>query len=135
LGRSDEFMAARTAIVEKFNAAFADLPGVVTPTQADWATHAWHLYVLRVDPEKIRDGRDGLVADLADCSIGSSVHFIPLHHHPVYREEAAAFVPHLTETDRYYREAVSLPLFPDMTDQEVADVITVVTESIARRTR
>jgi dTDP-4-amino-4,6-dideoxygalactose transaminase len=135
LGRSDEFMAARTAIVEKFNAAFADLPGVVTPTEADWATHAWHLYVLRVDPEKIRDGRDGLVADLADCSIGSSVHFIPLHHHPVYREEAAAFVPHLTETDRYYREAVSLPLFPDMTDQEVADVITVVTESIARRTR
>jgi len=135
LGRSDEFMSARTAIAERFNAAFKDLPGVVTPQEADWATHAWHLYILRVDPGTVREGRDGLVKDLAACSIGSSVHFIPLHHHPVYREEAAEFVPHLTETDRYYREAVSLPLFPGMTESEIEDVITVVTGSIGRRVR
>jgi dTDP-4-amino-4,6-dideoxygalactose transaminase len=135
LGRSDEFMARRREIVERFNTALAGLPGVVTPAEADWATHAWHLYVLRVDRAVIEGGRDGLVSDLAASSIGSSVHFIPLHHHPVYREEAAEFAPGLVETDRYFDQAVSLPLFPSMTGQDVEDVITVVTESVRRRTR
>jgi dTDP-4-amino-4,6-dideoxygalactose transaminase len=108
---------------------------LVTPGEAPWATHAWHLYVLRVDRDMVDGGRDGLIEDLAACSIGSSVHFIPLHHHPVYREEAAVFAPQLGETERYFDQAVSLPLFPSMTDQDVADVITVVSESVRRRAR
>jgi len=135
LGRAGEFLARRTEIARRFNEAFADLPGVAIPRTADWATHAWHLYVLRLDRDVVDGGRDGLIEDLAACSIGSSVHFIPLHHHPVYREEAAEFAPRLVETDRYYDQAVSLPLFPAMTDRDVEDVITVVTESVRRRGR
>lgn len=135
LSRSDAFMARRAEVANRFNDAFADLPGVVTPTQADWATHAWHLYVLRVDPEVVDGGRDGLITDLTVNKIGSSVHFIPLHHHPAFREEGARFATLLPETEKYYREAVSLPLFPGMTDSDIDDVIEVVAASVKARTR
>jgi dTDP-4-amino-4,6-dideoxygalactose transaminase len=135
LARSDAFMARRTEVAMRFNAAFADLPGVKLPGQADWATHAWHLYVLRLDPEVIDGGRDGLIEDLTANRIGSSVHFIPLHHHPAYRKEGSEFTPQLPETEKYYREAVSLPLFPGMSDSDVEDVIEVVTGSLKLRAR
>jgi dTDP-4-amino-4,6-dideoxygalactose transaminase len=133
LRRADEFMARRAEVAGKFNAAFADIPGLRLPTEADWATHAWHLYVLRLDPDVIDHGRDGLIADLGANKIGSSVHFIPLHYHPAFAEEGAVFKKHLPETEKYYQCAVSLPLFPAMTDQDVQDVITVVTESVRSR--
>lgn len=133
LGRADEFMARRAEIAEQFSKAFAGLSGLKLPAEAKWATHAWHLYVLRLDPEVIDGGRDGLIADLGANSIGSSVHFIPLHHHPAFAEEGAEFAEFLPETEKYYKTAVSLPLFPGMSDQDVQDVITVVTESVRSR--
>ena len=135
LARSDAFMASRREVALRFNEAFTDLPGVTVPRQAEWATHAWHLYVLRLDSAVIDGGRDGLIKDLTANSIGSSVHFIPLHHHPAYRDEGAEFVPLLPETEKYYREAVSLPLFPGMSDSDVEDVIKVVAGSVKRRAR
>ncbi len=135
LGRSDAFMARRTEVAMRFNAAFADIPGVRLPGEADWATHAWHLYVLRLDPDVIDGGRDGLIEDLTANKIGSSVHFIPLHHHPAYRTEGGEFIAQLPETEKYYREAVSLPLFPGMSDSDVEDVIEVVTGSLKLRAR
>jgi dTDP-4-amino-4,6-dideoxygalactose transaminase len=134
LGRADDFLKRRTAIVGRFNDAFTALPGVTVPRAAPWATHAWHLYILRVDADIVCGGRDGLIADLAANRIGSSVHFIPLHHHPAFRELGAEFVSGLGETDRYFAQAVSLPLFPAMTGADVDDVIAVVTESVRRRT-
>lgn len=133
LGRSDDFMARRTAVARSYNAAFADLPGVRTPGEASWARHAWHLYILRVDPDHVEGGRDGLIEDLTANRLGSSVHFIPLHRHPAFADLGAEFGPTLPETEAYYREAVSLPLFPSMTEQDVQDVITVVRESIRSR--
>ena len=90
---------------------------------------------MRVDRARIDGGRDGLIADLTANRIGSSVHFIPLHHHPVFREAGREFAPLLPETERYFDEAVSLPLFPAMTDAEIDDVIAVVRESLRRRCR
>ena len=94
-----------------------------------------HLYVVRVDRERIDGGRDGLIADLAANRIGSSVHFIPLHHHPVFREAGREFAPLLGRNESYFDEAVSLPLFPSMTDQELDDGVTVVRQSLRRRSR
>jgi len=133
LGRSDEFMARRTAIAERFNAAFKNLPGLILPFAAEGVTHAWHLYVLRVDPNVVKGGRDGLIADLTANKMGSSVHFIPLHHHPAFREEGAEFAHLLPETEKYYDSAVSLPLFPGMSNDDIEDVIAVVSASINLR--
>ena len=135
LGRADDFMARRTAIAERFTQELAGTPGLTLPSAAEWCTHAWHLYPVRVDRARVDGGRDGVIADLTANRIGSSVHFIPLHYHPVFREAGAEFAPHLGETERYFDEAVSLPLFPSMTEQEIVDVVTVVRESLRRRCR
>jgi len=130
LGRADDFMARRTAVAERFNAELGDLPGVQVPQVLPGMTPAWHLYLLRIDPRVVPGGRDGLIADLTANRIGSSVHFIPLHHHPAFTDLAATFGDKLPETERYFAEAVSLPLFPAMTDQDVTDVVTVVRASV-----
>jgi len=135
LGRSDDFMARRAEICRAYNEAFADLRGVRTPTEASWARHAWHLYILRVDPAWIEEGRDGLIADLTENRLGSSVHFIPLHRHPAFADLAGEFGAQLPQTDLYYDQTVSLPLFPAMSDADVADVITVVRGSLGSRLR
>ena len=130
LARADEFMARRTSIARSYSSALADLPGVTVPRVADGMTSAWHLYLLRVDPDIVPGGRDRVIADLTANRIGSSVHFIPLHHHPAFRELAVEFGDRLPETEHYFRAAVSLPLFPAMTPQDVDDVVTVVRASI-----
>ncbi len=135
LARADDFMARRTEIAARFARELEGLPGLVLPTAADWCTHAWHLFAVRVDRSVIDGGRDGLIADLTANRIGSSVHFIPLHHHPVFREAGREFAPGLGQTERYFDEAVSLPLFPSMTEAEIDDVVTVVRESLRRRCR
>lgn len=135
LARADDFMARRTAIAARFTEGLAGLPGLTLPVAADWCTHAWHLFPVRVDREAIDGGRDGLIADLTANRIGSSVHFIPLHYHPVFREAGREFAPRLGQTERYFDEAVSLPLFPSMTGAEVDDVVTVVRESLRKRCR
>lgn len=132
LGRAQEFQQRRTAIARRFNQALEGLPGVVVPEEAEWATHAWHLYILRVDPAVIRGGRDGLIADLAANKLGSSVHFIPLHHHPAFAE-GRQLSERLPVTEDYYLRCLSLPLFPAMTDADVDDVITVVKASLEDR--
>lgn len=134
LARADSFLARRTAAALRFNTALADLPGVTLPSVAAGVTHAWHLYVLQVDPDRVAGGRDGLIADLAANRIGSSVHFIPLHHHPVFAAsgEAAGDLPC---TEAYFKSAVSLPLFPAMTDQDIQDVVAVVSRSLTDRAR
>ncbi len=135
LSRADEFLDRRTEIVKRFNSALADLAGVTIPVEAPEVTHAWHLYILRVDPAIVPGGRDGVIADLAAANIGTSVHFIPLHHHPAFQELAQNSAQPLHETDRYYAEAVSLPLYPAMSDQDVADVIAAVKSSVQGRVR
>lgn len=130
LARADDFLARRTAIAGRFTAAFADLPGVILPGVQPGATHAWHLFILRLDPQVIRGGRDRLIADLTANRIGSSVHFIPLHHHPAFADLAALYRDRLPRTERYYEQTVSLPLFPAMSDQEIQDVVTVVRSSV-----
>lgn len=135
LQRADDFMQRRTGIAARLGRELADVPGLTLPKAADWCRHAWHLFIVRVDRARIDGGRDGLIADLTANRIGSSVHFIPLHHHPVFREAGAEFAPGLGETDRYFDEAVSLPLFPSMSEQEITDVVTVVRESLRRRSR
>ncbi len=135
LGRADELAARREAIARFYTEELAGLPGVVTPRTAPWAGHAWHLYILRVDPDVVSEGRDGLIADLTAARIGSSVHFIPLHHHPAYRDLLAAQASRLPRTERYFREAVTLPLFPDMSEAQASRVVAAVRASMSARLR
>jgi len=125
LKRAEAFRARREAIAAAYDAAFAELPLITPPRARPGDTHAWHLYVLRLaDDAPI--GRDTLIERLFAAGIGCSVHYIPLHLHPYWRERYGlqpAMFPH---SQHAYERMLSIPLFSRMSDGDVDRVIAAV---------
>jgi len=121
LQRLDEFVAQRHRLAARYDAALADLP-LVLPWQSPAGYSAYHLYVVRVDGARSQVSRRQLFDALRRADIGVNVHYIPVHTQPYYRE--LGFLPGMfPEAERYYQEAVSLPLFADLTGQQQDKVI------------
>lgn len=133
LARLDAFIERRAQIAARYTAAFAALPELVTPVVRPGVRHAWHLYPIRVRTGHLRIDRAGFITELTNLGIGSSVHFIPVHLHPYYRETFGCRRGDLPVTERVYDEFVSLPLFPSMTDAEVQRVIDAVGQIVSRQ--
>ena len=132
--RLDEFQGKRRRFAERYNARFAELSEVVPPSERPGTTHAWHLYVLRLRLERLRIGRDEFIEELRARGIGTSVHFIPIHHHPYYREAYGWAPGDFPAADRLFAEMISLPLYTRMTDEAVDRVADAV-EDIVRSNR
>jgi dTDP-4-amino-4,6-dideoxygalactose transaminase len=120
------FHLRRKQIVERYNAAFEGYAELERPSQRPHVEHAWHLYVLRLDLERLQLSRDRFVAAMAERNIGCSVHFIPLHLHRYYHDKYRYWPEDFPVAYREYQRIVSLPLSPRMTDQDVDDVIEAV---------
>lgn len=88
--------------------------------------HAWHLYMLRLNLEHLSIDRARFIEELKKRNIGTSVHFIPLHLHPYYRETYGYRPGDFPVATREYQREISLPIYSRMTDQDVEDVITAV---------
>jgi dTDP-4-amino-4,6-dideoxygalactose transaminase len=130
LKRLPGFQRRREEIAAQFDAGLRDLPVITPPHAAPGDRHAWHLYVLRL-AEGAPIGRDALIERLFAAGIGCSVHYIPLHLQPYWRDryllEASAF-PH---SQRAYETMLSLPLYTRMTDADVHRVIAAVRSALA----
>src|SRR5947209_3892816 len=87
LRKLDRFQARRREVVAAYQAAFTGDEALELPVARSWVEHAWHLYVLRLRPAALRIGRDRFIEELAQRNIGTSVHFIPIHLHPYYRDK------------------------------------------------
>ena len=125
LRRSRGFQATRAAIAARYDAAFADLPLITPPQPAPGDTHAWHLYVLRLaDGAKLT--RDGLIDGLYAAGIGCSVHYIPLHLQPYWRERYALTPERFPHSQHAYERMLSLPLYTRMDDSQIERVIAAV---------
>jgi dTDP-4-amino-4,6-dideoxygalactose transaminase len=125
LKRVEAFRARREAIASAYDAAFAGLPLVLPPRARPGDTHAWHLYVLRLaDDAPI--GRDTLIERLFAAGIGCSVHYIPLHLHPYWRERYGLLPEQFPHSQHAYGRMLSIPLFSRMSDGEVERVIAAV---------
>jgi dTDP-4-amino-4,6-dideoxygalactose transaminase len=124
----DRFRERRTAIAEAYHRSFADWDAVTVPAAFEEGRHAWHLYPIQIDLDAIRIDRDRFIRCLIDEGIGVSVHFIPLHYHPFFRECLGHGVGAFPVTESYFSRAVSLPIYPSMSDQDVADVVGAVTK-------
>jgi len=129
--RLAEINARRTELAMQYRAAFAEIPEIrplADPQGYDF-THAWHLFVVRVDSPKI--DRNGFMAALKEKNIGSGLHFRCAHLQKYYRE-AMGFRPgSLPDTEYNSDHIVSLPLFPDMTDGDLQDVVSAIKEVLA----
>ncbi len=113
------WQARRAELAARYDAALVRIPGVQVPPRPFRAVHAWHLYIVRIHEEFGRT-RDEVIDELAARGIGTSVHFIPVHHHSVFRRllgaEACSDLP---VADRLFPSLVSLPLYPSMSDDDV----------------
>lgn len=130
LKRANAFQAKREALAAAYDAALAGLPVVLPPRPPAGDQHAWHLYVLRL-ADGARIGRDRLIERLFDAGIGCSVHYIPLHLHPYWRDRyglTPAMFPH---SQHAYEHMLSLPLYTRMTPGDVQRVAGAVRAALS----
>src|SRR5215469_585804 len=112
LRRLEGFQARRREIVARYDAAFARLEELELPARRAHVEHAWHLYVIRLHLDRLRLDRAGFIEALAERRIGTSVHFIPVHLHPYYRDRYGFRPEDFPVASREYERIVSLPLYP-----------------------
>jgi perosamine synthetase len=131
LAKCQRFWERRRVIARQYSESFSRFDELqVPPSESPDGEHAWHLYILRIRPDLLSVSRSGFIEALKELGIGTSVHFIPLHLQPYY---AATYgyrqgdFPHAEDASS---RCVSLPIFPDMTDEEVARVISTVEEVV-----
>ncbi|CAM4521193.1 MULTISPECIES: UDP-4-amino-4,6-dideoxy-N-acetyl-beta-L-altrosamine transaminase [Paenibacillus] len=121
MDKLDDFIARRREIAATYNEFFSTLPGLVVPKQHPMAESSWHLYIIRWLPEYFAADRRAIFEALRAENIGVNVHYIPVYLQPYYRK--LGFPTGLCpNAENYYNTAVTLPLFPKMTDHDVADV-------------
>ncbi|HEV2661458.1 MAG TPA: DegT/DnrJ/EryC1/StrS family aminotransferase, partial [Ktedonobacteraceae bacterium] len=130
LARSEWLWERRLAIARRYSAAFSQWPEVETPPDPAHVEHAWHLYLLRLRPERLAISRDEFIQALTKANIGTSVHFIPLHLHPFYRDTYHLATDDFPAALDAYRRVISLPIYPGMSDEDVEDVIAAIEQII-----
>jgi UDP-4-amino-4,6-dideoxy-N-acetyl-beta-L-altrosamine transaminase len=129
LSQIESFMARRREIVAHYNAAFADLPWLVTPglrNPADRDHISWHLYTVQIDFPAIGKTRTQVMTELRQKAIGTQVLYIPVHLQPWYRRNYGYSPGKCPVAEDYYTRALSLPLYPAMTEEDVLRVTTTV---------
>jgi dTDP-4-amino-4,6-dideoxygalactose transaminase len=119
--RLDEFVIRRHFIAKRYDHLLADLP-LVTPRQHADSYSGLHLYVIRLNLEKIRYTHRQVFDALRAAGIGVNLHYIPVHRHP-YFEGLGFKVGHFPEAEQYYAEAISLPMFPGLSDEQQNRVV------------
>lgn len=130
LARSEWLLERRRVIAQRYTEAFSQWPEVETPPDPVHVEHAWHLYILRLQLERLTITRDAFISALKQANIGTSVHFIPLHLHPFYRDTYQLATDDFPAALQAYESAISLPIYPGMIDEDVEDVIAAVEQII-----
>lgn len=131
LHKCEILLARRAALAARYTMNLSSLDAFTTPIVPPHVQHAWHLYVLQVNEEVLKISRDRVIEELKARGIGTSVHFIPLHLHPLYQENCRYRAGQFPNAERHFSRAVSLPLFPDLSFDEQDRIIQALHE-IAR---
>ena len=135
LKKGDRFHERRRAIAGAYDEGLAGVPEIDLPARAADLEHAWHLYVIQINPEKLTIDRNQFIELLKQERIGTSVHFIPLHLHPYYREAFGYTPADFPNATAAFKRIISLPIFPGMRQQDVRRVITSVRGIVERYRR
>jgi perosamine synthetase len=130
LKKCERFWKARDRLAALYDEGFRDLPEVIRPSAASHVQHAWHLYVIRLDLQRLSIGRNQFIERLQQAGVGCSVHFIPLHLHPYYRNTHGYKPSDCPVASSIYQQIVSLPLYPRMTENDIQGVIAVVRDIV-----
>jgi dTDP-4-amino-4,6-dideoxygalactose transaminase len=128
LAKLDGFNARRTAIADRYDAELAGIPGLVLPRRPANGKHSFYIYPIHLIPPVAKLNRNALIERLRHLNIGTSVHFIPLHRHPLHSHLRVDDFP---VCERIFEGLLSLPLYPRLTDHDVEDVIGAIRDLLA----
>jgi len=113
--KCDRFGTIRQWYATLYNEGFKEIPEITIPYVAEDVEHAWHLYVIQLDLERLRIGRNEMIDLLKQQGIGTSVHFIPLHLHPYYSNNTTYAQKNFPVANQAFKRIISLPIYPGMT--------------------
>jgi len=135
LDKLDMFVNRRSVLADRYTAAFSGSELIRTPQIKSDRSSAWHLYVIRLNLEAMVWSRLQVFEALRDRGLGVQVHYMPLHLHPYYRDRYGHQRGDFPVAEAYYDAAITLPLFPAMTEGDVDDVVDIVSDvmKLARR--
>lgn len=126
LRRSNDLHAQRMALASRYREELGDLEEIQLPVAKSDRIHSWHLYVVRIKPGVLSIDRSEFVEKMKQAGIVCSVHYLPLHMHPYYRDKFGYRPEDLPRMVAAYPGIFTLPLFPDMTDEEFNHVCETV---------
>ena len=127
LVKLERMQARRRQVVDTYNARFAGIPALEIPVEEPEAESSNHLYVLRLHLECLRIGRNQFIEELKARQIGTSVHYLPVHMQPYYRNKYGYRPEDCPVAADAFSRMLSLPLHPGLTDQDLDDVCAAVT--------
>ncbi len=135
LKKLENMQRIREEYVAMYNDSFKEMEEIIEPKVIAKNRHAWHLYVIQINDQLLTIDRNKFIEELANANIGTSVHFIPVHLHPYYKETYGYKKGDYPVAESIYERIVSLPLYPKMLKQDVEDVINAVKHIVCQYRR
>lgn len=130
LSRIEKFIEKRQSIASIYNKLFSNLP-IFTPWQHEAGVSSFHLYIIRLDLDAFKHGE--VFERLRANGVGVNLHYIPIYRHPYYAR--MGFKPDdFPEAERYYREAISLPIFPLLTEEQQREIASYLANPLGHQT-
>ena len=130
LKKLPSFLDRRQYLAKRYFDALTDLPLILPADDTDDGSHSWHLFVIRLQ-DNAKINRDDLIQFLSDKGVGTSVHYVPLHRQPYWRDRYQLTNDMFPVTDNAYQAMVSIPLYTAMTDEQQDRVIRALHEALA----
>jgi perosamine synthetase len=135
LRKAEVFLKRRSEIAVQYRESLKEVEEIILPWQQPDRIHSWHLYVIRLKLDRLQIDRAQFIAELQQRGIGTSVHWLPLHMHPYYRETYGYAAQDLPTACSLYPEIITLPLYPDMSAGDAAYVCDSIKEIVATNLR
>ncbi len=126
MNKLDSFIRRRREIASGYNEAFAEVKEIIIPVEKDYVRSSYHIYVIQLRTGMLTVGRKEVLEAMRAENIGVNVHYMPLHLHPFYQRELGYNKGDYPRAERYYDRAITLPIFPKMSDHDVDDVIKAI---------
>ncbi len=131
LSKCDEFWEGRSRCADYYDRVFADVPEVQTPTVAPGNQISWHLYVIQLQLDQLTIDRNEFISRLTAAGVGTSVHYMPLHMHPYYRETHGYQPDDLPVAKAAFERMISLPIYPKLSEDDLRYVVGTVRGIVA----
>jgi UDP-4-amino-4,6-dideoxy-N-acetyl-beta-L-altrosamine transaminase len=131
ISKLDEFVAKRHAVAERYNLMLKNLP-VETPHQLENTYSGFHLYIIRLRLDKIMLSHKEVFDNMRSHGVGVNLHYIPVHMQPFYKEMGFR-IGDFPESEKYYSEAISLPMFPNLTEEDQEKVVEVLSSLVIKK--